>query len=79
MSGDALKPKVQTSCGLAILPTFAPYLGLPEALPLEALEQAISNGKEDLTDLIHHVDHGSQYTSIVYNQRLKDAGIMEST
>ncbi|WP_216382519.1 hypothetical protein [Arcanobacterium phocae] len=52
---------------------------MPEALPLEALEQAISNGKEDLTDLIHHVDHGSQYTSIVYNQRLKDAGIMEST
>ncbi len=50
-----------------------------EALPLEALEQAIINAKEDLTDLIHHSDPGSQYTSIVYNKRLSDHGIKPST
>lgn len=29
--------------------------------------------------MIHHSDHGSQYVSIVYNERLTNAGIKPST
>lgn len=50
-----------------------------EALPLEALEQAIMNAQEDLSNLVHHCDHGSQYTSITYNEKLADYGIKPST
>lgn len=50
-----------------------------EALPLEALEQAIMNAKVDLADLVHHSDHGSQHTSIAYTERLADYGIKPST
>jgi transposase InsO family protein len=50
-----------------------------QALPLEALEQAIMNAKVDLADLVHHADHGSQYTSIAYSERLADYGIKSST
>lgn len=50
-----------------------------EALPLEALEQAINSAKDNLAGLIHHADHGSQYVSIKYGQRLTDAGIKSST
>lgn len=49
-----------------------------EALPLQALKQAITGAKET-SGLIHHSDHGSQYVSIVYNDRLTDAGITPST
>ncbi len=45
-----------------------------EALPLQALNQAITSAKET-NELVHHSDHGSQYVSIVYNDRLTDAGI----
>ncbi|MBN3214381.1 IS3 family transposase, partial [Pectobacterium brasiliense] len=44
-----------------------------EALPLQALNQAIVSAKET-TGLIHHSDHGSQYVSIVYNERLAEYG-----
>lgn len=51
-----------------------------EALPLvEALEQAIMNAEEHLSGLVHHSDHGSQYTSIAYNEKLADWGIKPST
>lgn len=50
-----------------------------EALPLEALEQAIINAQQDLAGLVHHADHGSQYTSIAYNEKLADYGIKSST
>lgn len=50
-----------------------------EALPLEALEQAIQGAKNTLVDLTHHSDHGSQYTSIAYNEKLADYGIKPST
>ena len=40
-----------------------------EALPLQALNQAIVCA-EETTGLIHHSDHGSQYVSVVYNERL---------
>ncbi len=49
-----------------------------EALPLQALNQAIMCAKET-TGLIHHSDHGSQYVSIVYNERLGQHGIAAST
>ncbi len=49
-----------------------------EALPLLALNQAIVCAKET-TGLIHHSDHGSQYVSIVYNERLAEHGIAAST
>lgn len=49
-----------------------------EALPLQALNQAIISAK-GTTELVHHSDHDSQYVSIVYNDRLTDAGITAST
>ncbi|MEJ6012723.1 IS3 family transposase, partial [Corynebacterium sp. H127] len=49
-----------------------------EALPLQALNQAIVCAKET-TGLVHHSDHGSQYVSIVYNERLAEHGITAST
>lgn len=50
-----------------------------EALPLEALEQAIINAHQDLAGLVHHAEHGSQYTSIAYNEKLADYGIKSPT
>ncbi|EEZ90986.1 hypothetical protein HMPREF0578_2057, partial [Mobiluncus mulieris 28-1] len=61
-------------CGLGYQVNYA-----PEALPLEALEQAIGCAKDNLAGLIHHADHGCQYVSIKYSQRLTDAGIRSST
>ncbi|ADI67085.1 integrase core domain protein [Mobiluncus curtisii ATCC 43063] len=49
-----------------------------EELPLEALEQAIMNAKGS-AGLVHHSDHGSQYTSIKYSEKLADYGIKSST
>ncbi|MFS0019177.1 IS3 family transposase [Corynebacterium striatum] len=49
-----------------------------EALPLQALNQAIVCA-EETTGLIHHSDHGSQYVSVVYNERLAQHGIAAST
>ncbi|WP_449260083.1 IS3 family transposase [Corynebacterium durum] len=49
-----------------------------EALPLQALNQAIVCA-EETTGLIHHSDHGSQYVSVVYNERLTQHGITAST
>ena len=44
---------------------------------MDALEQALwARGKP--TDLIHHSDHGSQYLSIRYTERLIEAGIKAS-
>lgn len=51
----------------------------PEALPLAAHDQAIATAKGNLGGLVHHSDHDSQYVSIVYRERLRDAGIDEST
>lgn len=50
-----------------------------EALPLEALEQALAAAEEDaLGELVHHSDRGSQYLSIRYNERLLDRGVAVS-
>ena len=50
-----------------------------EDLPLQALEQAIALAKDSLEGLVHHSDHGVQYVSIVYNDKLADYGILPST
>ena len=49
-----------------------------EALPLQALNQGIVCA-EETAGLIHHSDHGSQYVSIVYNERLAEHKIVAST
>ena len=49
-----------------------------ETLPLQALNQAIVCA-EETAGLIHHSDHGSQYVSVVYNERLAQHGIGAST
>ncbi|MEI8705473.1 DDE-type integrase/transposase/recombinase [Pseudoalteromonas sp. B62] len=46
-------------------------------LILDALEQAIWD-HEDPKRLIHHSDKGSQYLSIIYTERLAEAGIQTS-
>ena len=48
-------------------------------LVLDALEQAIfARGSRHLDELIHHSDQGSQYLSIRYTDRLREAGIQPS-
>lgn len=50
-----------------------------EELPLEALEHALNNAKDQaLHGLVHHSDRGSQYVSIRYCDRLREAGITAS-
>lgn len=48
-----------------------------EALPLQALNQAIVYTKET-AGLIHHSDPGSQYVSIAYNEHLAEHGVTAS-
>ena len=50
-----------------------------ESLPLQALEMASWTAADDLTGLVHHADHGSQYLSVRYSGRLADLGIQAST
>lgn len=50
-----------------------------ESLPLQALEMASWATTDDLTGLVHHNDHGSQYLSVKYSGRLADLGIQAST
>lgn len=50
-------------------------------LAMDALEHAIwsrTRDGHDLTNLVHHSDHGSQHSAIRYAERLKDAGIEAS-
>jgi putative transposase len=50
-------------------------------LALDALEQAIwarEREQRDLSRLLHHSDHGCQYLSIRYTERLAEAGIEAS-
>ena len=47
------------------------------SLVLDALEQALWARRPSGT--IHHSDKGSQYVSLAYTQRLKDAGLLAST
>jgi transposase InsO family protein len=46
---------------------------------LDALEQAIDDRRgADATELVHHSDHGTQYLSMRYTERLTEAGIAPS-
>jgi putative transposase len=54
---------------------------MPTELPLDALEMALwtrTQADELVEGLIHHSDAGSQYTSIVYSQRLEDVRAVAS-
>jgi putative transposase len=58
---------------------------MPTALPLDALEMALWTREQTkhLTDhldskLTHHSDAGSQYTSLLYTERLIEAGALAS-
>jgi putative transposase len=46
-------------------------------LVLGALEMALWNRKPE-EDLIHHSDHGSQYTSLAFGKKLEQAGLLGS-
>ena len=45
---------------------------------LDALEQAIYDRRDDVADLVHHSDRGTQYLSMRYTDRLTEAGIAPS-
>ncbi len=47
-------------------------------LALDGLEMAIWRRDHDLDGLIHHSDRGSQYTAIIYTDRMIDEGIEPS-
>lgn len=51
---------------------------MESSLVLDALEQALWARKPG-SGTIHHSDKGSQYVSMAYTQRLKDAGLLAST
>lgn len=54
-----------------------------DILPLQALDMAAwdarREGAADLTGLVHHADHGSNYLSIVYTDRIGKLGAKPST
>lgn len=45
---------------------------------LRALNRAIQHSNADLTGLVHHSDHGVQYTALPYTDRLQATGILSS-
>ena len=50
-----------------------------DILPLQALDMAAWDAGDDLTGLTHHSDHGSNYMSIVYTDRIVELGATPST
>lgn len=50
---------------------------LRAGLVVDALEMAVAR-RSPQTGVIHHSDHGSQYTSLTFGQRLHDAGMIAS-
>ena len=51
----------------------------PRSQPAKARGKTLAQTKGNLHGLIHHSDHGSQYVSIVNNDKLTDCGITPST
>jgi putative transposase len=49
---------------------------LKSQLVLDALNMALQQRRP--TDVIHHSDHGSQYTSITFGNRCREAGVRPS-
>lgn len=75
-SSTPLLSPMRTPAGLSV----GHYLircGL-QALPLQVLNQAIVSAKET-AGLVYHCDYGSQYVSVVYNERGAQHGITAST
>jgi len=50
-----------------------------DILPLQALDMAAFSARGDLTGLTHHSDHGSNYISLVYTDRIVELGATPST
>lgn len=50
-----------------------------DVLPLQALNMAAFNATGPLDELVHHADHGSNYLSIVYTDRIAELGATPST
>lgn len=50
-----------------------------DVLPLQALDMAAWSVGGDLTGVTHHSDHGSNYMSLVYTERVRELGAMPST
>ncbi|QIM16927.1 IS3 family transposase [Leucobacter insecticola] len=50
-----------------------------EALPLQALDMAAWNIGGNLAGVTHHSDHGSNYMSLRYTERVRELGAMPST
>lgn len=50
-----------------------------DILPLRALDMAAWNAGGDLSGLTHHSDHGSNYMSLVYTERIIELGATPST
>jgi putative transposase len=50
-----------------------------DILPLQALDMAAFTAGGDLTGLTHHSDHGSNYMSLVYTDRIIELGATPST
>lgn len=50
---------------------------LQAELVIKALEMAVRN-RQPLPGLVHHSDHGSQYTSLAFEQRLEQAHLLGS-
>lgn len=50
-----------------------------DVLPLQALNMAAFNARGSLGELVHHADHGSNYLSVVYTDRIVELGAKPST
>src|SRR5690606_11839361 len=50
-----------------------------EILPMQALDMAAWGAGGRLDGLIHHADHGSDYTAMVYIERIVELGAVPST
>ena len=50
-----------------------------DVLPLQALNMAAFTATGHLDDLVHHADHGSNYLSVVYTDRIVEIGAKPST
>lgn len=49
-----------------------------EELPLQAFNHAVWQQNTDLSGLTHHSDHGSNYLSLAYTDRLVEVGVTPS-
>src|SRR5690606_8499547 len=75
-------PRFLTSRGYRAAKTRVPSVAgtlRAEVLPLQALNMAAWGARGSLDDLVHHADHGSNYLSVVYTDRINELGATPST